>query len=269
MNKFLVVLVFLSLSIGIVACYKNPVTGRRSVNLVDEGTMRSMATQQYATFLGQNPPITNGSGNEEMVKRVGDRIAKAVHDYLASRNELNLIDGYQWEFNLVNNNEANAWCMPGGKVVVYTGMMPLVKDENGLAVVLGHEISHALARHGNERMSQQLLAQLGGTALSVAVSSKPSETQAIFNNVYNVTSQGSLLAYSRTQESEADHSGLILMAYAGYDPTSAVAFWTRMAAASSNAQKPPVFLSTHPSDAKRIQQIKDWLPEAMKVYRPK
>jgi predicted Zn-dependent protease len=249
------------------SCYKNPVTGRSSVNLVDEGTMRSLATQQYATFLSQNPPVAaTTSRDADMVQRVGSRLASAVQTYLAQKGQSSLISGYQWEFHLVNNNEANAWCMPGGKVVVYSGIMPLVQNEAGLAVVLGHEIGHAIARHGNERMSQQLLVQAGGEALSVAVSSKPQQTQNIFNTVFGVSTQLGTLAYSRRQESEADHMGLIFMALAGYNPNEAVPFWQRMAAHSG--PKPPAFLSTHPADATRIKDIQGWLPEAMKYYRP-
>src|SRR6478735_9424977 len=172
MKKFILALSFAGAALGFAACYKNPVTGRSSVNLVDEGQMRSLANQQYATFLSQNPPVSQGSRDAEMVQRVGSRLASAVQTYLAQKGQSNLIAGYQWQFNLVNNNEANAWCMPGGKVVVYSGIMPLVQNEAGLATVLGHEIAHAVARHGNERMSQQLAAQAGGVALQTALSSK-------------------------------------------------------------------------------------------------
>lgn len=230
--------------------------------------MRSMAVQQYATFLSQNPPIGTGNKDAEMVQRVGSRLAAAVQTYLAQKGQSSLISGYQWEFNLVNNNQANAWCMPGGKVVVYTGIMPLVQNENGLATVLGHEIAHAIARHGNERMSQELAAQFGGEALNVALAKEPGQTRDIFNTVYGVGSQVGLLKYSRTHESEADHMGLIFMALAGYNPQEAVPFWQRMAAQSQGSGKPPEILSTHPSDATRIKQIQKWLPEALQYYKP-
>ncbi len=246
------------------SCFKNPITGRKSLNLVDEGTMRQLSTQQYTSFLSGNTPV-KGSGDAEMVRRVGDKMAKAVTEYLRTKGQLDLISGYQWEFNLVNKNEANAWCMPGGKVVVYSGIMPLTQSEAGLAVVMGHEIAHAIARHGNERMSQQLAAQAGGEILSAAVSSKPALTQNIFNSVYGVGSTLGTLSYSRQHESEADHMGLIFMAIAGYDPNEAVNFWQRMAAKAG--QKPPEILSTHPADATRIQQIKNWVPEAMNFYK--
>lgn len=267
MSKFKYSSIALALLLLLAACYKNPVTGRSSLNLVDETTMRTMANQQYASFLSTNRP-QQGTKDVEMVKRVGQRIATAVQQYLTSKGEQQLISGYQWEFNLVNNNEANAWCMPGGKVVVYSGIMPLVQNEAGLAVVMGHEIAHAIAHHGNERMSQQLAAQLGGEALSVALSSKPAVTQNIFNAVYGAGSQLGTLAYSRKHESEADHMGLIFMAMAGYNPNEATNFWQRMTNASKG-QKPPELLSTHPSDQRRINQIKAWIPEAMSYYKPR
>lgn len=267
MKKLIVCLLLAGASLSIDSCYTNPVTGRSSVNLVDESTMRTMATQQYATFLSQNPAVpATSSRDAEMVQRVGSRLASAVQTYLAEKGQSSLIAGYNWEFHLVNNKEANAWCMPGGKVVVYSGIMPLVQNEAGLAVVLGHEIAHAISRHSNERMSQELLAQMGGEALSVALANKPAQTQNIFASLYGVGSQLGTLAYSRKQESEADHIGLIFMAIAGYNPNEAVPFWQRMTAQGGN--KPPEILSTHPADATRIRDIKSWIPEAMKYYRP-
>lgn len=266
MKKPILLSALLAITVGIYSCYHNPVTGRSSLNLVDEGTMRTLATQQYASFLSSNPPVTSGSRDVEMVQRVGNRIASAVQAYLSQKGQSNLIEGYQWQFNVVNNNEANAWCMPGGKVVVYTGIMPLTQNEAGLATVIGHEVGHAIARHGNERMSQQLAVQAGGEMLSAAMSSKPAQTANLFNAIYGIGGQLGTLAYSRKQESEADHMGLIFMSMAGYNPNEAVAFWTRMAAQSG--AKPPAILSTHPADAQRIQQIKNWLPEAMNYYKP-
>ena len=260
-----VAVAFLSLSLS--SCYKNPVTGRSSVNLVDDGQMRSLANQQYATFLSENPPISaSNSKDAEMVQRVGTRLSSAVQTYLAQKGQSSLISGYQWQFNLVNNNQANAWCMPGGKVVVYSGIMPLAQNENGLAAILGHEIAHAISRHGNERMSQQLIVLAGGEALSAALANKPTQTKNIFNTVYGVGGTLGTLAYSRTHESEADHMGLIFMALAGYNPNEALNFWMRMSA--QGGPKPPEILSTHPADATRIKQIKSWLPEAMTYYKP-
>ncbi len=248
------------------ACFKNPITGRSSLNLVSEGDMRSMASTQYASFLSTNRPM-QGTKDVEMVKRVGNKMAKAVQQYLASKGQQSLIQGYQWEFNLVNENQVNAWCMPGGKVVVYTGIMPIAQSETGLAVIMGHEIAHAIARHGNERVSQQLTAQAGGVLFSALLSSKPAEAQQLFNAAYGVGSQLGVLAYSRSHESEADHMGLIFMAMAGYNPNEAVGFWQRMASLSGG-QAPPEFLSTHPSNQRRIDDIKGLLPEAMTYYKP-
>ncbi|MGA9119927.1 MAG: M48 family metallopeptidase, partial [Bacteroidota bacterium] len=226
--------------------------------------MLSMSVQEYGQFLKGNK-ISGDAGSTAMVKRVGGRIQKAVEQYMGDHNLSSRLQGYQWEFNLVESNEVNAWCMPGGKVVVYTGILPVTKDETGLAVVLGHEIAHAIAEHGNERMSQELLAQVGSAALDQALANKPEQTRQLWSTAFGVGVQlGALLPYSRTHESEADHLGLIFMAMAGYDPNASLTFWQRMAA--QGGQKPPEFLSTHPSDETRIAQIRAELPEALKYY---
>ena len=228
--------------------------------------MLATSFQEYDKFLKEHKLSTNQE-ETQMVKRVGTRIEKAVEQYFQEKGLSNQLDGYAWEFNLVEDKEANAWCMPGGKVVVYTGILPITKNEAGLATVMGHEIAHAVARHGNERMSQALLAQMGGMALAVALDQNPSETSQLWLAVYGVGTQvGILLPYSRLQESEADHLGLIFMAMAGYDPHQAVDFWQRMAK-MKEGQAPPEFLSTHPSDEARIKKIEEFLPEAMKYYR--
>lgn len=202
-----------------------------------------------------------------MVKTVGHKIQGAVEKYMKDNNLSDRLNGYNWEFNLVESNEVNAWCMPGGKVVVYTGILPITQNAGGLAVVMGHEIAHAVARHGDERMSQALLTQLGGVALSVALKDQPEKTQQLWMAAFGAGTQvGVLLPYSRLQESEADHLGLIFMSMAGYDPHIAVDFWGRMAK-MNQGQKPPEFLSTHPSDQSRIEKIKSELPEAMKYYQ--
>jgi predicted Zn-dependent protease len=227
--------------------------------------MLSMSYSEYDGFLKSKKLSTNRE-QIQLVKKVGGRIQKAVETYFAQKGLSDELKDYKWEFNLVESKEVNAWCMPGGKVVVYTGILPVTQNEVGLAVVLGHEISHAVAQHGAERMSQGLLAQLGGQALSVALQNKPEETKQLWMSVYGVGAQvGALLPYSRTHESEADHLGLIFMSMAGYDPNEAVTFWQRMAA--SGGQKPPEFLSTHPSDETRIADIKKEIPEAMQYYR--
>lgn len=228
--------------------------------------MVSMSLTEYQSFLKEHPPVT-GTPDAQMVKNVGAKIQSAVSQYLSQNKMSSRISGYKWEFNLVNSNEVNAWCMPGGKVVVYSGLLPVTQDETSLAIVMGHEIGHAVARHGNERMSQGLLAQFGGIALDVALSQKSQETREIFLTSYGVGSTLGILAYSRMQESEADKLGLIFAAMAGYDPRKAVTFWQRMAA--KGGSKPPELLSTHPSDQKRINDIQAYMPTALKYYKGK
>ncbi len=211
--------------------------------------------------------ISADKKNTAMVKRVGKKIQRAVEIYFAQKNLSAELKGYKWEFNLVESKEVNAWCMPGGKVVFYTGILPITKDETGLAVVMGHEIAHAIAEHGNERMSQGLITQFGGMALAKALENKPGETQALWMGVFGLGAQlGVMLPFSRMHESEADRLGLTFMAMAGYDPNKAVDFWQRMAALKGG-QAPPEFLSTHPSDVIRINKIKKHLPEALKYYK--
>jgi len=253
------------LALTVYYCSTVPITGRKQLSLVSSSEMNSMSFAQYGEFLKENKLSSNKS-DVEMVRRVGGNIQRAVETYFAQHNLSNELDGYKWEFNLIESKDANAWAMPGGKVVVYTGILPITTDETGLAVVMGHEIAHAIAQHGAERMSQGLLQQLGGVALSVALQNEPGTTQNLFMTAYGVgTTVGVMLPFSRTHESEADHLGLIFMAMAGYDPSAAVDFWTRMAA--QGGQKPPEFLSTHPSDETRIADLKKELPEAMSYYK--
>ncbi len=250
------------------SCTTVSITGRKQLNLVPDSLMHSMSFQQYSSFLSENK-VSSDTNQSEMVKRVGTRIQKAVEKYCAENNCSDRLAGYKWEFNLVQNDTPNAWAMPGGKVVIYTGILPITQTEAGLAVVMAHEIAHAFAKHGAERMSHSLLAELGGVALSVAVKDQPEKTQALFRQAYGVGAQvGVLLPYSRIQESEADHLGLIFMAMAGYDPHEAVDFWQRMKEMSKDKQAPPEFLSTHPAPDTRIEDIKALIPEAMKHYQP-
>lgn len=260
------ILPLILMSILFIQCSTVPITGRKQLSLIPASEMQSLSYQQYGDFLKSNK-LSTDQNSIAMVKRVGVRIQHAVEQYMAQNNLSSSLNGYNWEFNLVQDPQVNAWCMPGGKVVVYTGILPITQDENGLAVVLGHEIAHAIAQHGDERMSQGLVAQLGGMALQEAIKSKPAVTQQIFMTAFGVGTQvGVLLPYSRLQESEADHLGLIFMAMAGYDPRLAVPFWQRMSSMNTGA-KPPEFLSDHPADATRIQAIKNELPEAMKYYK--
>jgi predicted Zn-dependent protease len=250
-----------------VACSTVPLTGRKQLSLLPESEMLSMSFSQYKQFLSENK-ISEDKSKSEMVKDVGKRIAVAVETYFSEHGMKSRIENFEWEFNLVQDDTPNAWCMPGGKVVVYTGILPITKNETGLAVVMGHEIAHAVARHGNERMSQQMAVQGVGTALSVAIDEKPEQTKNIFMAAYGLGSQVAYtLPYSRTHETEADKLGLIFMAMAGYDPQKAVEFWQRMS--EQGGQKPPEFLSTHPSDQTRINNLKAFMPEALKYYKKK
>ena len=248
------------------SCQTVPVTGRQQLSFVPSSTILPMSFNSYTDFVSKHKVIEN-TPQAQAVKRVGTRIQHAGERYMSERNMLDRLNGYQWEFNLVEDKQINAWCMPGGKVVVYSGILPVTGDETGLAVVMGHEIGHAIANHGGERMSQDLLAQMGGMALSEALSTRPQETQKLFMGAYGLGSQiGVLLPYSRIQESEADHLGLIFMAMAGYDPQHSVEFWQRMASKQQGAA-PPEFLSTHPADRTRIRDIERLIPEAMTYYK--
>lgn len=254
----LILIMFFSVLVPL-SCAKVPFTGRKQLKLLPETFMTSMALTQYKEFLTQKPAAQNADA--DMVRRVGDRIRRAAEVYYTANGLQKRLADFQWEFNLVNDPTVNAWCMPGGKVVVYSGIIPVAKNEDGLAVVMGHEIAHALARHGNERMSQQLSAQLGGIGLEVALRDKPAETRQIFEQAYGVGVQvGALLPFSRLHESEADKIGLYLMAIAGYDVNEAAPFWERMQ--KKGGQTPPEFLSTHPSPETRAENLKKWAPEA-------
>ena len=248
------------------ACSKNAVTGKRSLTLLPESEMMTMSFSEYDKFLTEHPPLPDNDERVLLVRRCGIRIEKAVEQFYADKKATKDLDGFKWSFNVVDENTINAWCMPGGKVVVYTGLLPVTLNEQSLAVVMGHEIAHAIARHGNQRMSQGLLVQFGGAALSVALSQKPAFTQQLFQQAYGVSTGLGTLKYSRSHETEADKMGLIFAAMAGYDPEVAIDFWRRMA--SSGGQKPPEILSTHPSDETRIKDLQAFMPEAKKYYKP-
>lgn len=249
------------------SCSKVPITNRKQFNMIPESQMMQMSNTAYSEFISSHTVIAEPDTNAALVKKVGKNISDAIVNYLKQHGQSKRVAGYSWEFKLVKDNEVNAWCMPGGKVVVYSALMPVTKDETGLAVVLGHEIAHAIARHGNERMSEQLAIQMGGVAVSVALATKPQQTQQIFNQVYGTGTGLGALAYSRKHESEADKLGLCFMAMAGYDPQLAIPFWERMAAL--NPTQPMQILSTHPNDATRIADIKAFMPTALKYYKAK
>ncbi|MFT3935504.1 MAG: M48 family metallopeptidase [Chitinophagaceae bacterium] len=262
--------VFFVLAVTVaVACSRNAVTGRSQLKLLSDSEVQTMAASEYKQFLTSNKVVsTAGSKDAEMVRRVGNRLTAAITSYYTAQGKANVLDGYQWEYNLVDSKEVNAWCMPGGKIVVYTGLLPITQNEAALAVVMGHEITHALAQHGNERMSMGLVQQLGGVALSVAMANKPAETQSMFMNAYGVGSQvGVMLPFSRKDEYEADKFGLNFAAMAGYNPQEAIALWERMEKAAAG-NKPPEFMSTHPSEGNRIVRLKEQMPEALSFYKP-
>jgi predicted Zn-dependent protease len=261
------VLLLLSVSLlFLLSCTTVPITGRQSLNLVSDSELMTMSLQEYQDVLRKSK-LSQDQQKVQMVRGVGTRIARATEDLLRQRGLESEVKNYSWEFNLIQDDKTvNAWCMPGGKVAVYTGLLPVAQNEAGLAVVMGHEIAHAVAKHGNERVSQALLQQMGGVALSVALSTSPAATSNLFLMAYGVgTNVGVMLPYSRTHESEADRIGLILMAKAGYDPREAIPFWTRMA--KSGGGRPPELLSTHPAPETRIRQIESLMPEAMSYYR--
>jgi predicted Zn-dependent protease len=248
------------------ACAKVPITGRRQMNLVNEGTLMGMATTEYQKFLSEHTVLPANDPRSKMVADIGRRIADAAGKFLADHNASDRVANFAWEFNTVEDPTVNAWCMPGGKVVVYTGILPVTQNETALAVVMGHEIAHAIARHGNERMSQGLALQLGGAGLEVAMGQNPSQTQNLLLQSFGIGSQLGMLAYSRKHESEADKMGLVFMAMAGYDPREAPKFWERMSA--GGGQAPPELLSTHPSDETRMRDLEAFMSEALKYYKP-
>lgn len=267
MKKVKIIAITLITAAVVVSCAKVPISGRKQVTLVPESELMNMSIVQYNDFLSKNPPMSDQIEQTKQVKRVGNRIQHAVEKYMKAEGQSRRIKGYKWEFNLVNENTVNAWCMPGGKVVVYKGILPVAKSDDGLAVVMGHEIAHAIARHGNERMSQGILAAAGGVTIAVFMREKPAETQALFLGAYGVGSTLGILAFGRNQESEADKLGMVFMAMAGYQPNEAVPFWERMKAASGGSG-PPEFLSTHPGHDTRIKRIQEWLPTAESYYTP-
>ncbi len=250
------------------SCATVPLTGRRQISLIPSHNLLSMSYQQYKEFLQENK-LSSDQEQVERVKTVGKRIQEAVEKYMAENNMSHRLKNYRWEFNLIEGDQVNAWCMPGGKVVIYEGILPIAKNDDGLAVVIAHEVAHAVAEHGNERMSQAMLSSIGELALSSALRNKPDQTRRLWMTVYGAGSQyGVILPYSRLHEAEADHLGLIFMAMAGYDPHQAVSFWERMTEAREG--RPALeYLSTHPSDKTRIKDIKQKIPQAMEYYHKK
>lgn len=252
--------------LALVGCATVPITGRSQLSLVPQAELSAMGAESYHEFIGESK-LSQDAEATAMVRRVGGRIARSAETFLREHGLESDLQYYDWEFNLIDDDEtANAFCISGGKIAVYTGLLPITENEGGLAVVVAHEVAHALANHGGERMSQLLVAELGGMALAKAVEKEPERTQELWLTAYGIGAKfGFLMPYSRQHESEADRIGLILMAQAGYDPRAAIPFWQRMAA--EGGPRPPEFLSTHPSPETRIEDIREHLPEALEYYR--
>lgn len=259
-------IIFALLGLVFYACAKVAVTGRQQLSLVSNAEIIPMANQQYDSVV-RTANLSKNQQQVAMIKNVGARIQRAVERYMADNNASQEIQGFDWEFNLIEDPKTvNAWCMPGGKVAFYTGIMPICQNEAGVAVVMGHEIAHAIANHARERMSQGLVANgLLGT-LGAALGQNPTLTKNLFFQAVGVGAQVGMLKFSRQHESEADRIGLIFMAMAGYDPNEAPRFWERMSSQSGGAE-PPEWLSTHPSHSSRIKDLNDAIPEAMKYYK--
>ncbi|KPM49535.1 M48 family metallopeptidase [Jiulongibacter sediminis] len=271
MNTFKKIFIALvGIGFVILSCQRVPITGRKQfVGLVSSDQMLQLSFAQYDGFMDTSKVVSTRQKEGAMVARVGSRIKKAVEDYLIANNYSEVIDGYQWQFNTVENDQLNAWCMPGGKVCFYTGILPICQNDEGIAVVMGHEIAHAIAEHGRERMSRAMAAngitQVGAVAAGIATKSE--DVMQVAGQVLGIGTQvGGVLPNSRKQESEADNLGLIFMAMAGYNPQEGVAFWQRMQKAGEGSQKPPLILSTHPADDQRIADMEKMMPKAMKYY---
>lgn len=263
MKKFAV----LFTALIVIGCSTVPITGRRQLSLVPSSELMALANQNYNQVLDESNVVKN-TAEAQMLERVGNNIKKAVQQYMTRHNMADQLNGFDWEFTLIKEDIVNAWAMPGGKVAFYTGIMPICQDDAGVAVVMGHEVAHAIANHGGERMSQGLVQQLGGVALTVALQEQPQMTQQLAMTAFGLGSTvGYILPHSRLQESEADEIGLIFMAMAGYDPNEAPEFWRRMQAQEEGA-RPPEFLSTHPAPDTRIKELEKLVPKAMKYYNP-
>lgn len=250
---------------GATSCSTVAITGRKQLNLVSSQEVLSLSNQSFASYMKEAKPSTNVE-KANMVTRVGRNIANAVEEYLRAHGKADEIKQYAWEFHLIKDQTANAFCMPGGKIVVNEGILPYTQTEEGLAVVIGHEVAHAVANHSAERMSQQMLAGYGGVALGALTQGQSEANRSLAMQVYGLGAQyGVMLPYSRLNENEADHLGLIFMAMAGYNPRAAVPFWQRMS--QGGGANVPEFMSTHPSDATRIKKLEQTMPEALKYYK--
>ncbi|MCP9200738.1 M48 family metallopeptidase [Gramella sp. GC03-9] len=245
----------------VVACKTNPFTGEKDLNFVSNEQLFPASFEQYNQFLAEADVVRN-TEESRAVKQIGNEVVNAAERYLDANGYQGFMKDFEWEFNLVRNDQANAFAMPGGKVVVFTGMLDITQNRSGLATVMAHEIAHALADHGAQRMSAAQLQQVGGAVVGVAASGRSESTQQIIAQAYGIgTTVGGMLPFSRSHEAEADRIGLTMMAIAGYDPDEAAELWKRMQQ-NSGGQAPPEFLSTHPSNQTRINNLQKWAPEA-------
>ena len=255
---------FLAIIILVSSCSSVPITGRKRINLVPDAQVLPMSFAQYDGFLRENS-LSKDAAKSQQIKDIGSRISKAVDRFMRANEMTKEADSYRWEFNLIEDETVNAWCMPGGKVVFYTGILPICANEDGIAAVMGHEIAHAFAKHGQERMTQGYAAQLGGLAVALGTANKSEESKQIWNIAYGVGSQLGMLKYSRVHETEADKLGMVFMIMAGYQPKEAVNVWIRMS--QLGGEQPPEFLSTHPSNQTRIRTLTDYIPEATRMAK--
>ena len=259
------IFILLAMVMIIDGCARVPLSGRRQLSIIGNSEILPMSYDQYSQVMAESKVVTQTPQGQQVVQ-VGNRIAKAVEVYLNEQGYADQLEGYAWEFNLIESDQINAWAMPGGKIAFYTGIMPITQNEAGIAVIMGHEVAHAIANHARERMSQGLVANglLGG--LQVAMGQNPSLTQTLFLQAVGYGGQVGMLKFSRDQELEADELGLTFMAIAGYDPREAPRFWERMEAQAGGGARPPEFLSTHPGPNRRIEQLNKMMPAAMEYY---
>lgn len=263
--RFLILL--FSVMSFMVACSTVPVTGRRQLRFIPNGQMLQLSSNSYQQFINENRVMASSTSQVRRIRHIGGRIQTSVEEYMKERGLQDRISDFAWEFNVVEDPTVNAWCMPGGKVVFYTGILPVCQTDEGVAVVMGHEIAHAVAEHGNERMSQQVAAQglMMAGSIALALEDNPKMTHQLLLQSFGIGTQLGLLAFSRKHEAEADHMGLVFMAKAGYDPREAVRFWDRMQK-NSGGNAPPEFMSTHPSHGTRISNMERLMPEALEIY---
>jgi predicted Zn-dependent protease len=259
------ILTLLTLVLIVISCSTVPITERKRINVVSDDQILPSSFAQYDNFLKENKISSNAIMTNE-IKTVGLNISKAVDRFMRANNMVSEANAYKWEFTLIDDSTVNAWCLPGGKVVFYTGIMPICANEDGIAAVMGHEIAHAFAKHGQERMTSAYGQQLGGIAVALGTSGQDTDTQLLWNTIYGVGSQVGMLAYSRTHETEADKLGMVFMIMAGYNPEEAIQVWVRMSE-MSGGNSTPEFLSTHPSNETRIANLQAYLPTALELAK--